>query len=540
MPQRFPFTAADAAKAPVFKRRCAPEHEKFHSSYHTHTMNLAHLLLRAARAHPHRLALARGEQATMSFAELAIHCAALAGAFRHRLRLAPGDRIALFMNNRPEYLEVMCAAWWAGLVVVPVNAKLHPSELSYIIEHSGARLVVTDAALAPAVELAGNRRATLLTGSPDWYRMHDDAPIDMAEVRPETPAWLFYTSGTTGRPKGVTLTHRNLMVMSLGYFCDVDSIACGDCIIHAAPMSHGSGLYILPHLAAAATQVTPASEGFEAAEIFSLARHYRGATLFAAPTMVRRLTAHARAGAETGEGLKTIVYGGGPMYGADIRDALDCLGQRFVQIYGQGESPMTITVLSREQHADVGHPRYAERLGSVGLPHTGVEVRILDETGRALPAGTVGEVAVRGDVVMSGYWCDRQASARTLADGWLHTGDLGRLDEDGFLTLIDRSKDLIISGGSNIYPREVEEILLTHPAVAEAAVIGRPDPEWGEQVIAYIVLAQGSKAAAAELDAHCLNHIARFKRPRHYRFVDVLPKNNYGKVLKRELRQIAD
>jgi long-chain acyl-CoA synthetase len=225
------------------------------------------------------------------------------------------------------------------------------------------------------------------------------------------------------------------------------------------------------------------------------------------------------------------------MYLADLELATRALGDRLVQIYGQGESPMTITALSKRHHADRAHPRHRERLASVGVPQAAVEVELRDAEGRRVGPGEMGEVCVRGDVVMSGYWRNPEATARALRDGWLWTGDIGAFDDDGFLTLKDRSKDLIVSGGSNIYPREVEEVLLRDPRVAEAAVVGRPDPEWGESVVAFVV-ARGLAPDAAELDRLCLAHIARFKRPREYRFVERLPKNHYGKVVKGELRAI--
>ena len=340
------------------------------------------------------------------------------------------------------------------------------------------------------------------------------------------------------------LTHRNLLAMTLAYLADVDGISPADAILHAAPMSHGSGLYMLPHAARGACQMLPPGGGFDPAEVIELLQAPRGAdvgssagiTLFAAPTMVKRLAEHADAGRLAHPGLKTIVYGGGPMYQADLERAHAVFGYRLAQIYGQGESPMCITALDKAMHADTGHPHHRERLASVGTAQSVVEVVVADADDRPLPAGETGEVLVRGDSVMRGYWQDPQATAATLRGGWLHTGDLGALDADGFLTLRDRSKDLIISGGSNIYPREVEEVLLQHPAVAEVAVIGRPDPQWGEAVVAFVVAAPGQRCDAASLDAHCLAGIARFKRPKDYRFVDALPKNNYGKVLKTELR----
>jgi len=505
------------------------------------TMNLARLLARAAGAFPDAPAVSRGPYGLASYADLAARCARLAEALRTRCGLAPGDRVALLMGNCPEYVETLWAAWWAGLAPVPINAKLHPREAEYILAHTGARLAFVGADLAPDI-------AALADGLPELERLVEvgsadyaallsgDATAPIHATAPDDIAWLFYTSGTTGRPKGVMLTHANLMTMTLCYFADVDAIGPGDSIIHAAPMSHGSGLYGLPHVAAAAHQVIPESGQFDPAEIFALADRHRGTAMFAAPTMVKRMVEHARAAHPPLDGLKTVVYGGGPMYLADIQDALAVIGRRFVQIYGQGESPMTITALARRHFADASHPRHLQRLASVGVAQTGMEVCVADVGDHLLPAGEAGEVLVRGPAVMRGYWRNAEATDATLTGGWLHTGDVGALDEDGFLTLLDRSKDLIISGGSNIYPREVEEVLLTLPGVQEVSVVGRPHPEWGEEVVAFVVAAPGSAVSPADLDRACLAHIARFKRPKDYRFVDRLPKNNYGKVMKTELR----
>jgi long-chain acyl-CoA synthetase len=227
------------------------------------------------------------------------------------------------------------------------------------------------------------------------------------------------------------------------------------------------------------------------------------------------------------------------MYLADLEDALDVFGPRLAQIYGQGETPMTITALSKADHGDRDHPRWRDRLRSVGVARTDVEVKVFDDVGGELLVGEVGEVVVRGDVVMTGYWQQAEATDAALRDGWLYTGDVGSFDADGYLTLHDRSKDMIISGGMNIYPREVEETLLRHPGVQAVSVVGRPDVEWGEAVVAFVVAADGATLPPAdELDRLCLDHIARYKRPKDYRFVDALPTNNYGKVVKRELREL--
>jgi long-chain acyl-CoA synthetase len=350
-------------------------------------------------------------------------------------------------------------------------------------------------------------------------------------------AWLFYTSGTTGRPKGAMLSHRNLLFACQCYYADIDRIGPQDAILHAAPLTHGSGLYGLAHIARGSRNLI--LEGsFEPERVFAVLAEHANVSLFAAPTMVSRLINHPCAGSADTRGLKTLIYGGAPMYVSDLERALEVLGPRLYQLYGQGESPMTIAGLDQALHADRSHPRWKERLGSAGIARTGVAVKVAGEDGRALPLGEVGEIVTRSDCVMRGYWNNLEATQRALRDGWLWTGDMGAIDEDGFLTIKDRSKDMIISGGSNIYPREIEEVLLTHPAVLEVAVVGRPHADWGEEAVAFVVARAGAEVAAADLDRLCLDNIARFKRPKGYRFAEALPKNNYGKVLKTELRNM--
>jgi long-chain acyl-CoA synthetase len=323
-----------------------------------------------------------------------------------------------------------------------------------------------------------------------------------------------------------------LMSVSLCYPLDVDPVFADDATLYAAPMSHGAGLYALLHVRAGARHVVPQSGGFDPAEIFALARHHTRIQMFAAPTMVKRMSEHAKRTGETGEGLRTVVYAGGPMYNADIIEAVELFGPVFVQIYGQGECPMGITALSRADVTDRTRPGWEARLGSVGRAQAAVEVAIADKKGRHVTTGTAGEIMVRGATVMPGYWQAPEATRKTLVGGWLMTGDVGVMDAAGYVTLQDRSKDMINSGGSNIYPREVEEVLLTHPGLREVSVVGRPHPEWGEEVVAFIV----GDAPEVELDALCRDRIARFKRPKAYIRLDELPKNNYGKVLKTELR----
>ncbi|MEE2662006.1 MAG: AMP-binding protein [Pseudomonadota bacterium] len=507
-------------------------------------MNLAQLLLKAAEKHPNSPALAHGTHVVATYADHAQRSAGLAGGLLDEIGLERGDRVAIAMANTPAYSEIMFGVWYAGLCAVPMNSRLHPLEFSYILENSGAKACFVSAELTDAINgvSAGgvNSAQVIQAGSPTYENLLAAKPAQMADVDSDTLAWLFYTSGTTGRPKGAMLSHGNLRSVNAAYLENVDKVFPHDCIIHAAPYSHGSGIYMLVHVECGACQVVPASGGFNPNEVLDLLKTWKGATLFMAPTMVTRLintpaTAHAHT-----ENLKTIVYGGGPMYLEDCLAALDALGPKLVQIYGQGEAPMTITVVSRDVHKEVEHPQYQHRLASVGKAQSGIQIRVVDECDEDVDHNEIGEILVRGDVVMKGYWDNPIATEKTLRGGWLHTGDMGEIDEDGFLTLKDRSKDLIISGGSNIYPREVEEALLRHDGVLECSVIGEPDPDWGERVIAFIVRKQKATIPLDDLENVCIKNIARFKRPKAYHFVDSLPKNNYGKVLKTELRKLIN
>lgn len=500
-------------------------------------MNIGNWLARAAQAYPDRPALFLGAQVVADYAGFHRAAAAVAGWLAGQ-GIAPGDRVAIFMKNCPDYLIVQYGIWYAGAVAVPINAKLHGREAAFILADSGAALCFTSPGLTSAIDEAtgGAARCIDISGA-DYARVRGHAMVDAPAPRSAADlCWLFYTSGTTGKPKGVMITNRMLIAMSLSYQTDVDEVSGDDAVLYAAPMSHGAGIYNMIHVLKGARHVCPPSGGFEPSEIFELARRLGRIQMFAAPTMVKRLTDAARASGETGEGLRTIVYAGGPMYLADIVDAVAHFGPIFVQIYGQGECPMGITALPRHDVSDRDHPRWKPRLASVGRAQSAVEVAIGDRDGQRLAPGSSGEIMVRGDVVMPGYWQNPEATAKTLRDGWLMTGDIGHMDEDGYVTLHDRSKDMIISGGSNIYPREVEEVLLTHPQVVETSVVGRAHPDWGEEVVAFVV----GDAPDAELDRLCNDAIARFKRPKVYVRVAELPKNNYGKVLKTELRRMLE
>jgi long-chain acyl-CoA synthetase len=384
------------------------------------------------------------------------------------------------------------------------------------------------------VDLDSPAADALLAEAPDPFA------VPVAERAPHDTAWLFYTSGTTGRPKGVMLTGRNLMTMGLGYHVDVDPVAPGDAIAYAAPISHGAGLYAIPHLMAGARHVVPASGGFDAAELFALGRAVGPLSLFAAPTIVGRLVDHAQqeglSPADCARAFKTIVYGGAPMYLADIQRALRVMGPRFVQIYGQGETPMVGTVLARADLADTRHPRHLQRLASIGTAQTPVRVRVTDANGRDLPGR-----------YRRGAGPGRQRDGRLLEQprghGRGHPRRLAlhrRHGRAGRRRLPDAERPQ--QGPDHQrrqqhLPARGRGALLTAPGVLEVAVVGEHDAQWGENVVAFIVAAGPAAPDEAALDAHCLQQIARFKRPKRYIFVSELPKNNYGKVLKTALRE---
>ncbi len=484
-------------------------------------MNIATWLVRAARRAPERPAIFEGQRCVETYSGFLSRALGVAQWLDAR-GVQAGDRVGVFMKNCPEYLIALYGIWAAGAVAVPINAKLHSKEAAWILQDAEAELCF----------VSGRFEGDLSSACDVACALVPESRVDGGSIVARDPGdlcWLFYTSGTTGRPKGVMITHRMIVAMAMSYFADVDQVTAEDTALYAAPMSHGAGLYNVMHVLKGARHVVPESGGFDEAEIFDLAAHFGRVHMFAAPTMVKRMTQVAKAMGADGAGLRTVVYGGGPMYVEDIREAVDHFGPVFAQIYGQGECPMCITALAKDEVAQGD----ADVLASVGRAQSVVELAIGGPEG-LFPAGEVGEILARGDAVMPGYWRNAAASAAALKDGWLHTGDMGVLDEAGYLTLKDRSKDLIISGGTNIYPREVEEVLLTHPSVVEVSVVGRPHPEWGEDVVAFVVC-DGPLDVAA-LEAHCLTEMARFKRPKDYVQVERLPKNNYGKVLKTELR----
>jgi long-chain acyl-CoA synthetase len=503
-------------------------------------MNSFAFLDKAATQRGDAPALIHGE-VIVSYRDFHARALAFAGNVQ-RLGLQPGDRVAFCLANSPRILEIIYGCFAGGLVVVPINARLHPREMAYIVSNSGAKLLVHgpeyEDGIAEALDAFEGLERRVAVG-PAYDALLDPAhALDEAvEVQATDPCWLFYTSGTTGRPKGATWTHRMVRVIVMNYLADLHNIQPGEVVLHAAPMSHGSGIVALPAVARGAVNAILEPASFEPASLLATIERLRvGHVAFLAPTQIIKMLDEFEPGRFDLSSLKAITYGGAPIHVVHLRRAIEAFGPVFVQLFGQGEAPITITGMTAARHRellDSGDPR----IGSAGQIRTDVEARCVDEDDNPLPPGKAGEVVVRGDVVMPGYWNNPEASAEALRGGWLHTGDIGMFDEQGYLFLLDRAKDMIITGGNNVYPREVEEVIVQHPAVANVCVVGIPDPYWGEAVHAVVVLEPGAALTGPDLIAFCGKHLAGYKKPKAVDFVDALPVSGYGKILRREVRE---
>jgi acyl-CoA synthetase (AMP-forming)/AMP-acid ligase II len=508
-------------------------------------VNVGHLLTRAAQQHPDRPAWIQGE-VTIAYREAEARVNGLAHALQN-LGGRPGDRVAMLLPNCYQGLETILAPMKARMAVVPMNVRLQAGDHAYEVNDSGAFALVYAAEfrehIASIRDSLPSVRHFICVGAdagddPAYEDIISPAPAPpVGDDDPEDLAWLFYTSGTTGQPKGAMLSHRNLLAMANNFLTDINPAVVTDILLHAAPITHGSGLAMFHHLARGAASAFPETLRFDPPEIFAAIGRTRATTMFLVPTMINILMSSPDVAKYDLSSLHTVVYGGGPMYEGQITQAIETFGDVFVQLFGQGEAPMTITCLPKAEHRTNGDPLRVQRLRSAGREVTGVRVRVVDADGDDVPVGETGEILVRGDLVMQGYWGNAEATAEALRDGWLHTGDMGHLDEDGYLYLTDRIKDLIISGGANVYPRRVEDVIARHPAVSEIAVIGVPDPKWGEAVKAVVALRDGAQVSDAELLALCRSALANFEVPKSVDFLPELPKNAYGKIVKREIRE---
>ncbi len=505
------------------------------------TSNLATLLLQTAARHPGRPGLIRGDQ-VWAWSGLARNVRGAAAGLR-AAGVRPGERVLVHARNGAAMFETMWAAWMLGAVWVPTNVRLTPPEIAYLARSSGASVHVFDQGFETHAAAArdANPAARLHLGlGRDWDALRGHAPLDHpADVGRDDPCWFFYTSGTTGRPKAGVLTHGQMAFVVTSHLCDLmPGTTERDVCLVVAPLSHGAGVHALAQVARGAASVLPEGERLDPAEAWRLIERHRVSNMFTVPTILTALTRAPEVDAHDHSSLRHVIYAGAPMYRADQRHALRKLGRVLVQYFGLGEVTGNITVLPPDLHSADDDPAYP--IGSCGQPRTGIDVAILRPDGARQPAGETGEICVRGPAVFAGYHGDPEASAEAFRHGWFHTGDLGHLDARGFLFITGRASDMFISGGSNVYPREIEEALLLHPAVAEACVLGLPHPRWGESGVAVLVLHPGARATEPDLLAHLDGRVARYKRPVRVLFWPELPKSGYGKVAKRDIRRRLD
>jgi acyl-CoA synthetase (AMP-forming)/AMP-acid ligase II len=492
---------------------------------------------------PEKMALVMGEQ-RLTWAELDRRVNKVAAALV-ATGLRPGDRVAILLANCPEYLELYFGVARAGMIAVPINYRLTAREMAQILGHAEPALLIASSAYAQVAEdalsqipplprrwLIGDGSMAQAIGYETVLSGMHGQPLPAAGSDTDTFA-IFFTSGTTGLPKGAMVSHRNLIANSFNQFV-ADGSRQQDINLIGTPIYHMGAVFMgITYMMLGCTQII--LEQFEAASWLAAVESERVSVALLVPTMINAVINHPTIDSRNLSSLRLLFYGGGPMPPAVLTKALTRLPCGYTQGYGLTET-LEATFLVSADHVLDGTPLQRQRLASAGREAVDAEVRIVDDQGHDLPPGQVGEILVKSLSVVSGYWRQAAETQAAIRDGWFFTGDLGYLDEERYLFLVDRKKDMVVSGGVNIYTKEIEAILFEHPAVLEAAVIGLPDEQWGEAVTAAVVLRPGMQATAAALVAHCRAHLASYKKPKHVIFVEELPKNPSGKVLKRDLR----
>lgn len=504
----------------------------------TRVMNLSQFLTESARRYPEGIGLVWGEE-TWNWSELETRATAFAAALRDRYGLRKGDRLLVQSANCNQMFEAAFACWKLGCIWVPANFRQTPEEVAWLAASSGAKGLLAGAEFAEHIAACDVVAFTVSiggTGEDDYETLvmaYADVPVPVVTVDRDDPAWFFFTSGTTGKPKAAVLTHGQLAFVITNHLCDLmPGTGPDDASIVVAPLSHGAGIHQLTQVAHGVKTILPGGAKFDPAEVWRLIAKWRVTNAFTVPTIVKMLIEHPSVHEHDHSSLRYMIYAGAPMYRADQIRAIEVLGPVLVQYFGLGEVTGNITVLPPAHHsADDA----AMRIGTCGFARTGMQVQVQDAEGQELAPGETGEVAVIGPAVFAGYHNNPEANAKAFRDGWFLTGDLGHMDAEGFLYLTDRASDMYISGGSNIYPREIEEKILQHPAISECAVLGMPDPTWGEVGIA-VCVAQGDTPEAADLLEWLGAKVPRYKMPKSVVFWDALPKSGYGKITKKLIR----
>ncbi len=483
---------------------------------------IAHLANKVFKRYPEKLAV-KDSFRSLSYKDLQQRVYQLYSALK-KAGLQKGDRIGILMSNRLEHIELDLAAAFGGFIKVPLNYRLHPKEVEYILGNAEPKVLIGEKEYISQVETDCKQ---IFIGSEyeEWLSAHESIE-PLIEADEDDLFAIMYTSGTTGKPKGVMLSHRNMIsgALSLALVCETTP---DDIVGHVAPLTHGSNF--LSHISWLFGLTQIVFDKFDPEEFLHDVEKEKVSIIFMVPTMVNLMIQNPDFDPAKLANIKSINMAGSPIAASKLQQAIEKAGPIFIETYGQVEAPMTITVMPRHE--------LASRLESCGATGPFVEMKLVDDEGAEVKQGEIGEIICKGPLVMKGYWRNEKATAETLRDGWLYTGDLGWVDKFGYLHIVDRKKDVIISGGLNIYPREIEEVLNKHNGIKETCVIGMPHDKWGEAVIAYCVLNEGAVVDQEELLELCKNHLASYKKPKEIHIVTELPKSSYGKILKRELKQ---
>ena len=508
----------------------------------TRVMNLATFVSQNARRAPGDIAIVWRES-VWTWAEFEARIDAMAAALQSH-GIAKGDRVLVQSQNCNQIFETMFACFRIGAIYVPTNFRQTPAEVALLAEDSGAKVLICNATFPEHAAACTNMAVTIAIGETTFGPSYDALVAEFLGRKPEpvpvdrdAPCWFFFTSGTTGKPKASVLTHGQMAFVVTNHLADLmPGLTPEDASLVVAPLSHGAGVHQLTQVARGVKTVLMPSERFDVAAAWELVERWHVSTIFTVPTILKLMVEHESVGRFDHRSLRYVIYAGAPMYREDQKRALTALGPVLVQYFGLGEVTGAITVLPNRLHAAEDGPDV--RLATCGFERTGIELQIQGEDGQPLQPFETGEICVIGPAVFAGYWENPEANAKSFRDGWFRTGDLGHVDEQGFLYITGRASDMYISGGSNVYPREIEEKLLTHPAVREVAVLGLPDPLWGEVGVAVCVV--NAKVTEAELSAHLDGRIARYKMPKRFLFWEELPKSAYGKITKKLVREEID